>query len=85
MVNTGRKTSKQEASQADRDTGSRVGRPSGNSQANRHAGWDSAKRASRELLYEAVWPQGSSNSQEWKGYANTMQRVYALFPFHTVA
>lgn len=48
-----RKTSEQEARQADRQTGS-GGRPSGNSQANRHEGWDSAKQASRVLLYEAI-------------------------------
>lgn len=41
--------------------------------------WDSAKQARRVLVYEAVWPQGSANAQEWKGYANTMQRVYTVF------
>lgn len=48
------------------------------------AGRDSAKQASAVLLYKAAWPQSLLNSQEWKGYANNMQRVYTLFLFCAV-
>lgn len=71
--------------EADKDTNRRAGRPLGNSQANRHADRDSAKQANWVLLCKALWPQGLSNSQEWKGYVNTMQRMYTLFLFQTLA
>ena len=42
-----------------------------------HAAWDSAKHAECYCT-ELSGPKARQNSQEWKGYANAMQRVYAL-------
>lgn len=62
-----------QARQADRDTGTGV--VALREQPDKQACMLGFSKASRVLVFEALWPQGSANSQEWKSYANTVQRM----------